>query len=337
VLNFSFPERAQEKLEQTLTAMFVGATRRLVANLTVEECLQKRKSALAQELLREIAPVVGGIGRADDGTDRGWGVVIDTIEVQEVRVLSEAVFAAMQAPYRATLEQRAEEARALAYKATAARQAQCDREIEEARIEANRAVAQRRATAEREAAEVEAATALRRAELGTERRQAELEASRQIRQAELDSEAALRRRQAEIERQQAEGQTALEVQRSELAAEAARAALEAHEIRARWDEARLELDKAVAVAQAELRRVASEAEAAEGQAKALVDLRWAEAELQRAEADARRLTAERLPDLAAALGSRIAEVKVAQYGGGEHPFAQLAAGLHAIVDLAKGS
>ena len=42
--------------------MFVGATRRLVANLRVDDCLQKRKSALAEELLREISPVVGGEG-----------------------------------------------------------------------------------------------------------------------------------------------------------------------------------------------------------------------------------------------------------------------------------
>src|SRR5262245_18357138 len=68
VLNFSFPERAQQKLEEALTGMFIGATRRLVANLDVEACLQKRKSALAEELLREIAPVVGGEGKLDDFT-----------------------------------------------------------------------------------------------------------------------------------------------------------------------------------------------------------------------------------------------------------------------------
>ena len=64
VLNFSYPERAQQKLVETLTDMFVGATRRLVANLGVEECMQKRKRALAHELLREVAPVVGR--RLDD-------------------------------------------------------------------------------------------------------------------------------------------------------------------------------------------------------------------------------------------------------------------------------
>lgn len=87
-----------------LQEMFVGATRRLVANLELEECLSRRKDALATELLSEVAPVVEGTGRPDDGTDRGWGVAIDTIEIQDVKILSEEVFANLQAPYREALE-----------------------------------------------------------------------------------------------------------------------------------------------------------------------------------------------------------------------------------------
>ena len=49
MLNFSFTERASEKLTGILGEMFVGATRRLVANLTVEEVLTRRKDALATE------------------------------------------------------------------------------------------------------------------------------------------------------------------------------------------------------------------------------------------------------------------------------------------------
>jgi flotillin len=45
LLNVPYPERAQEKLEQTLTAMFVGAARRIVANLGTNECRQRRKAA----------------------------------------------------------------------------------------------------------------------------------------------------------------------------------------------------------------------------------------------------------------------------------------------------
>ena len=94
-----------------LQQMFVGATRRLVANLSLDECMTRRKDALAQELLAEVAPVVEGRGRAEDTTTRGWGIAIDTIEIQDVRVLSEEVFRNLQAPYREELELEALRAR----------------------------------------------------------------------------------------------------------------------------------------------------------------------------------------------------------------------------------
>lgn len=176
VLNFSFPERAQEKLEETLGAMFVGATRRLVANLGIDDCLQKRKEALATELLREIAPVVGGSGRADDATSRGWGVVLDTIEIQEVRVLSERLFDAMQAPYRARLDREAREARASAQMEVESREAACKRAVEEARLAADAAVRERQLLLARAEDERRAEDALLRLVLEDKRARAELSA-----------------------------------------------------------------------------------------------------------------------------------------------------------------
>jgi len=95
-----------------LREMFVGATRRLVANLSLEECLTRRKDALAGELVSEVAPVVEGTGRAEDDSDKGWGIAIDTIEIQDVRVLSAEVFANLQATFREELEMRALHAQA---------------------------------------------------------------------------------------------------------------------------------------------------------------------------------------------------------------------------------
>ena len=107
MLDFSERTAALDELQAVLRDMFVGAARRLVASLTVEACLTRRKESLAAELLQEIAPVVSGLGRADDAADQGWGLVIDTIEIQDVRILSEKVFSELQAPYRAELELRA--------------------------------------------------------------------------------------------------------------------------------------------------------------------------------------------------------------------------------------
>jgi regulator of protease activity HflC (stomatin/prohibitin superfamily) len=108
VLNFTFPEAASEKLAETLREMFVGAARRVIANLSLDECLTRRKETIAGYLLDEIAPVIGGRGAPGDTTMQGWGVVIDTIEIQQVRIQSTQVFAHLQAPYRAEIATRAQ-------------------------------------------------------------------------------------------------------------------------------------------------------------------------------------------------------------------------------------
>jgi len=147
VLNFSFGEAASEKLAATLREMFVGSARRLVANLSLDDCLSRRKEAIAGYLMQEIAPIVGGEGALDDTTTRGWGVVIDTIEIQQVRILSQQVFAHLQAPFRAEIAARAE-------------LAELDRQ---------RQLADSRGEVARRDAEMRAAVARRTAELARER------------------------------------------------------------------------------------------------------------------------------------------------------------------------
>ncbi|MCA9594435.1 MAG: SPFH domain-containing protein [Myxococcales bacterium] len=285
VLNFSYPERAQEKLEQTLTAMFVGATRRLVANLTVEECLQKRKEALAEHLLREVAPVVGGEGRPEDVTDQGWGVVIDTIEIQEVRVQSAAVFDAMQAPYRAALERAAREARADAERDIQTREAECKKTVEETTIRAQLALEQERAELARRAEEIAARAA---------------------------------------------------VERHARSREVARAELEVHDILARAQEQKLALERARLTGELEQRRAEAEVALLEGRARSEVQMALAKVEREQAEARAKLRTAERLPELAAAVGQRFGEVKVTHIGSdGQSPFGSIAQAVASVLELAR--
>jgi regulator of protease activity HflC (stomatin/prohibitin superfamily) len=296
VLNFSFPERAQQKLEETLAAMFIGAVRRLVANLSVDDCLQKRKSALATELLREIAPVVSGQGHPDDLAEKGWGVVIDTIEIQEVRILSDRVFAAMQAPYRTALDQRAREAKARADKEIAAREAQYLRETELARLETEKALRERR--------------------LDDQRAEAEAQMEAEVRRRELEAQAEVRRRELEAVEAEAE-LSALTLKQTLL------------ERSAHHERTRAQLD-------AELRRLAADTRLAEGQQDAEVARLQALAEFPRAEAQARLAAAQNLPQLAAAIGQRIGEVRIAHYGN-DNPFGSIAQAIHAVIDLAHSA
>lgn len=295
VLNFSYPERAQEKLTEALTAMFVGAARRLIANLSVEDCLQKRKQAIAGELLEEVRPVVGGQGRPDDETDRGWGVVIDTIEIQEVRVLSEQVFQTMQAPYRATLERAAREARAEAERDVAMREVQFAREREEASIAAELA---------RERARIEA-------DIEVDNRRVEAEVARR------ESITKARLRQLELERTEAEAEVAV------------------HASKQRAFESEAEVERARAALKAYLAQQETETASNRGKAEAQVALAQAEAQVRRSEAEARVIAAQNLPQIASAMGAKLGSVQVHHFGVDAGAFSSITDALQAVLRLAN--
>jgi len=225
VLNFTFPEAASEKLAETLREMFVGAARRLIANLSLEECLTRRKETIAGYLLDEIAPVIGGEGSPDDTTTKGWGVVIDTIEIQQVKIQSAQVFAHLQAPYRAEIQTRAqlaelqrsrevteqqiriaeEQRRAKAAAEIAALQAERAR-AEAAQLTAVMEVAHDRAL-KQQRQDIELDLARKHADAALELRRRESEA----RDAESVQEATHQRRMAEIEQLMAQTRTAREL------------------------------------------------------------------------------------------------------------------------------
>ncbi len=332
VLNFSYPERAQEKLDLTLGAMLVGATRRIVASLTVDECLRKRKSALADQLLAELAPVVGGTGAPDDQATQGWGVVIDAIEIEEVRVLSTQVFAAMQAPFRAALEQQADLSRLEARRDVATRTAESDRAVSEHRAECAQAI--ERATIRAEAALASERLAVERAEAEA-RTAAKLEA---IERARREAEAETTERLAALERarQEAEAETTERLAALERARQEAEAELATAPTRLALAEAQAALARAATASEGERRRAEAEVAHLEGMTSSEVALRRAEAAVRSAEAEARVITARELPALAAAVGSRIGEVKIAHYGEGQ-PFAPVVGAVESLLDLARGA
>lgn len=311
MLNFSFPERAGEKLEQLLGEMFVGASRRLVANLTIEECLTRRKEGIAAELMREIAPVVSGKGRAEDHTERGWGVVIDTIEIQDVRVLSSAVFADMQARFRKDLERQARESQAEQSARAQATEAEAARRVALAKLEGEAQVRERRVAEQERAHQAELEMRSRLAQRQLTQKQAlalaELESEAQIRErriAEVEHaqqvELAARARLAETRALQlrAETQAAHEAELERLGQEARAAAMRQQ---AELERTTLEAQTAAAKRQAEhaarMEQLSQEAEATQarqlaGLAECMHEAQLEQARAQAAEARRQRVEAE---------------------------------------------
>lgn len=346
MLNFSYAERASQKLAEIMREMFEGAARRHVANLTVEDVMTRRKEAIAGELMRELAPVVRGQGQADDATTTGWGVVLDTVEIQNVRILSKAVFRDMQAEFRSMLAMRARQAELVSAQEIATREAASTRAIEEARLSAESATRELRAKAESQATEIEIAEMSRREVL--ESRAAEERAVR-LKAREI----AEMRARAEIAKEQAasEERARLAALASEQTlAEAERQVIEArHQNALREAELEDELSTSRMRAEAALREAESTAQEVIRRRELELELRADEvrASATRAMKDIENLISEdrirmtlverSLPAMAEAFGQQFAEARFTQIGGeGGDPAAMIGRSLAQILEIARG-
>jgi flotillin len=358
MLNFSFPERAQEKLAQMMEEMCVGASRRLIANLSVEQCLTRRKEALSSELIREIAPVVAGSGRVGDSTDRGWGLVVDTIEIQDVRVMSGEVFSNMQARFRNEQARLAREAELARERAVRTDETSTERQLELAKVEAADEV-RRRTQASEEQARLERLTGDARVEeqrLAQERaaRAAQLAAEREQQLARLAVQEELAQRQAAatqaaaLERLQAEAALQQEAVRNAMETARLRAAQEVleHQARLGGEQQQLELLRA-RVEAAEAHRQLAEIEARTAELEVLKQQHATRLELERAERlraientlspEAIQLVvANKLPELAQAFQQKMGEVHVTAVDGA-NPFGYVAAAVEGVLGLARSA
>ena len=93
LLNFSSRQQAEEKLARMIGDLCRSTAKWLIANMKVEECLRKRKEDIAEALKNEISLVV-----ADD--EKGWGVEIVTIDIQDVFIQDREIFDAMQTLFK---------------------------------------------------------------------------------------------------------------------------------------------------------------------------------------------------------------------------------------------
>ena len=369
MLNFSFPERAQEKLAEMMEEMCVGASRRLIANLTVEQCLTQRKEALSVELVREIAPVVSGEGRVEDATDRGWGVVVDTIEIQDVRVLSGQVFSNMQARFRLSQEQVAREAELAKERAIRTDETSTEREVELIKVSAATEIRQRKQAAD-ESARLEKLASdakVEEAKLAQERatRAAQIASEREFQLQKIHAEQEVRQRRqlaeeaALLEKLQADQRQALQKLNAEvqLQQEKLRAELEAVQLEVQTEQARHKARLQEEAQAAELLR--SEAVVAEAKRHLTeIETRTVELEVQKQQllgapeleraAKLRQIennlspeviqlaVANRLPELAAAFQQKMGEVHVTAVDGA-NPFGYIAAAVEGVMGLARSA
>jgi hypothetical protein len=86
--DFDGTTKAVEKIGDNLKNVVESAIRHQVANMTIEDVLRKRGSIILQ-LKEELAYIA-----------EQWGIAIETVEIKNVRIMSQQVFATMQARFR---------------------------------------------------------------------------------------------------------------------------------------------------------------------------------------------------------------------------------------------
>jgi hypothetical protein len=294
---------------------------------------------------------------------------MDTVEIQDVRVLSEAVFANMQAKFRKEQERAAREAALVTERAVKLGEAEAERSIELTRLAAQTEVARQKKEAEEAArlGEIAAAARVTEARVAQQRaaQQAEISAAQEAALAKLAAETTLaeRRRAAEesaqlaalaaearfVEARIAHDQraaaqkAAAEIERIRLDAEAEAARHASAVARARQELEQHQMHAEVAEA---MRRIA-EAELGIAEIAAKKQALAQDLELARARAlreienvvspEIVRLTvAQKLPELAAAFQQQMGEVHVTAVDGA-NPFGFVAAAVEGVLGLARAA
>lgn len=150
LINFSNRSNAEEKLARMIGDMCRSTSKWLVANMHVDECIRKRKEEIAESLRNEMSRIV-----ADD--ERGWGVEIITIDIQDVYIQDNEIFTAMQTVFKAE-KIRASKTVAL----------ENERNLELKKIEMERSLAEHRKNTNLEKAQIEAEIANEKIRLSRE-------------------------------------------------------------------------------------------------------------------------------------------------------------------------
>jgi hypothetical protein len=157
-----------------------------------------------------------------------------------------------------------------------------------------------------------------------------------VEEASIRTDLALKQERAELGRREEELSTRAAIEGHARSMEVARAELAAHEVLAQAQGQKHALERAALKAEIERRSALAEIALLEGRGQSEVQMALAKVEREQCEAQARLRTAERLPDLAAAVGQRFGEVKVTHISSdGQSPFGSIAQAVASVVELAR--
>jgi hypothetical protein len=165
--------RGHDEIKAMLCHFCLGELRALVAGMTMQQCIEQRKTTLTRAVAASLAQVVQG---ANNDSATSWGVALDVVQVAQVFVVDDKLRGQLEAEVRDQIKANSELSRI-----------RSDEEIKVAQETSLRNLEQQQLTTARQRAEIAGA----QLQLETAHQRDQIEAAAPVRRLRLDHERAL--------------------------------------------------------------------------------------------------------------------------------------------------
>ena len=295
LFSFQTPDDVRS-LSQAIGDVCLGELRAIVAGMSMDECIQKRKTVLTGHLNDSVIPSIEGRDEAP-----GWGVKVDVLQVAQVFCPDAGLLAQIQAEARDKLKKTAQFS-----------SIETTRALDLARLESDREVGVRNLAMEKDRLDERKTLEEKRIATESALKVAALESRQVEEEKRIATESALR--VAELRNQQVHEQKRIETEGALTLAELeSRQVHEQKRIEIEADLRRLELQRRMEIAEQELRLAEIEARIHEVRTRS-------EALAERARMEIRKeiLPLEQLPQVSQSLAGLYRDARLTVYGDAGH-------------------
>ena len=124
-----------EQIKSLLGHICLGELRAAVSRMTMDECIQQRKTTLTQAVACSLGPVVGGDG---GGAVDGWGIELDVVQVGQVFIIDDELRRQLECEVRDKIKATSELSRIRAQEEIKLAQIKAARVLEEEDLQTHR-------------------------------------------------------------------------------------------------------------------------------------------------------------------------------------------------------
>jgi hypothetical protein len=100
LFDFTKGSHGHDNIKAMLSDICLGELRAVVSEMTMEECIEQRKTTLTNSIASELRKITQGKGSASDSPQDGWGVEVDVVQVAQVFIVDDELRRQLEADLR---------------------------------------------------------------------------------------------------------------------------------------------------------------------------------------------------------------------------------------------